>query len=78
MNKYQKRTTSRNYSQFDLFEWLREHDLYCSNPAVSKIAKRFGLSRHHAATIATLAGIGSDLAEEASNIAPHSCAAPSY
>jgi hypothetical protein len=58
MSRYQKRARPRNYFRPDLFDWLRERDLHYANRAARRIAKRYGLSLHHAKTIATLAGIG--------------------
>jgi hypothetical protein len=46
------------HSDPDLFEWVREQEVRRASPVARKIASRFGLSIHHAATIANLAGLG--------------------
>ena len=61
MSKYSKRALLRNYHP-DLFDWQRERELRRANPAARRIAKRFGLPVHHALAIATLAGIGQEVA----------------
>jgi pterin-4a-carbinolamine dehydratase len=53
MRIYAKRASSRNHHS-DLFDWYREHELRRTNHAARRIA---GLSVHHAATIATHAGL---------------------
>jgi len=57
MSKYSKSVFPRNHNQ-DLFDWWRERELRRTNPAVRRIARRFGVSLHHAEAIATNAGIG--------------------
>lgn len=56
MRIYAKRASSRNHHP-DLFDWYREHKLRRTNHAARRIADRYGLSVHHAATIATHAGL---------------------
>ncbi len=60
MRLYRKKTHIRNY-QLNLFDWVRERELYGSNRAARRIAQRFGLSLHHAATIARLVELGSEV-----------------
>ena len=60
---YHRRSYGRNSEQFDLFDWLRERELRQSSRAVRQIAFRFRISIHHAAAIATLAGIDSECAQ---------------
>jgi hypothetical protein len=57
MSIYLKRDKSRNH-QLDLFLWSRERELRATDPNARRIAQQFGLSIHHAATIARLAGVG--------------------
>jgi hypothetical protein len=56
---YPKRASSRN-NHPDLFDWYRERELRRNNHAARRIAERYGLPLHHAATIARLAGIDAD------------------
>jgi hypothetical protein len=58
MRAYQKRRHNRNHHQPDLFDWARERELRAANPNVRRLADRYGISVHHAATIAAAAGLG--------------------
>lgn len=62
MTEYSKNALYRNLHP-DLFDWYRERELRSANPAAKKIATRFGLSVHHAMTIVTHAGIGSEVTQ---------------
>jgi hypothetical protein len=53
---YAKRAPPRN-NHPDLFDWYRERELRRTNHAARRIAKRYGLTLHHAAAVARLAGI---------------------
>jgi hypothetical protein len=53
---YGKRASPRK-NHPDLFDWYRERELRRTNHAARRIADRYGLPLHHAATIATLAGL---------------------
>jgi hypothetical protein len=56
---YAKRALPRN-NHPELFDWYRERELRRTNHAARRIAERYGLALHHAATIARLAGIDAD------------------
>jgi hypothetical protein len=59
MPRYQKRRQNRNnHLQPDLFDWARKRDLRAANPNVRRLADRYGILVHHAATIAAAAGLG--------------------
>jgi hypothetical protein len=45
----------------DLFDWHRERELRRANPAAQRIAEHYGVTLSHAATIASLAGIGPEV-----------------
>jgi hypothetical protein len=47
MSNDQKRPSRRNYHP-DLFDWIVERELRATNPAVRRIAQKFGLSIRHA------------------------------
>lgn len=59
MQKITRRPVNRNTDP-DLFSW-RPVVLVITPVAVRKLASRFGLSIAHAATVARLAGIGSEV-----------------
>jgi hypothetical protein len=59
MRIYAKRASSRN-NHPDLFDWHRDCELRRISHAARKIAQRYRLPLHHAATIARLAGIDPD------------------
>ena len=61
MKQYTKRGTPQNNLP-DLFDWHRERELRCTNLAAQKIARQYGVSFHHAKAIATIAGIGPEVA----------------
>jgi hypothetical protein len=53
---YGKRASPRK-NHPDLVDWYRERELRRTNHAARRIAERYGLTLHHAATVARLAGI---------------------
>jgi hypothetical protein len=56
---YGKRASPRN-DHPDLFDWHRDRELRRISHAAQRIAQRYRLPLHHAATIARLAGIDPD------------------
>jgi hypothetical protein len=62
MTNLRRRAPARNTSitQFDLFSW-RPATYHAAPLAVLKLATRYGISIAHAATVANLAGIGSEV-----------------
>lgn len=57
MSTYRKRPLCRNLHP-DLFDWHRERELKRTSPNATRIARRYGVTLSHAATIVRLAGLG--------------------
>jgi hypothetical protein len=58
MKIHHRRARRYGSNEFPLFDWLAEQDLKISDPAARLIARRFGLTIHHANVIARIAGLG--------------------
>jgi hypothetical protein len=57
MSSYQKRDSFRNT---DVLASDRQSESHPGRHAIRHIARRFGLSAHHAAVVAELAGLGTE------------------
>jgi hypothetical protein len=55
-NLHKRRLKRHGFSHPSLFDWLIERELKATDPATRWIARRFGITTHHARVVARLSG----------------------